>query len=321
MPWIQSSTYRPPPMFSNGHLQTLYPYFFRKIRDIEYKRIRLDTDCGDFLDIDLSLIGSDELLIVSHGLEGSSASQYIKGMVRQFNRDGKDVLAWNMRSCSGEMNRLPGFYHAGMTDDLDLMIRYGIEKGYKKISLIGFSLGANLTALYLGQRSETLAPEITNAVIFSTPCDLGKSAEKISRVRYRFYLESFLVTMRKKILDKSLSMDLGVSLEGIERIKSFREFDDRFTGPLHGFKNGQQYYDEVSCKKWLHKIKVPTLIINAKDDPFLTKECFPTKEAHDNKNLYLEIPVSGGHVGFISFNSDRLYWSEKRAHDFLTQTA
>tara|TARA_R110000868_G_scaffold103710_5_gene285444 strand:- start:10763 stop:11728 length:966 start_codon:yes stop_codon:yes gene_type:complete len=320
MPWIEQSSYRPPLLFSNGHLQTLYPYFFRKIKDLEYKRVRLDTHCGDFLDVDLSLVGSEELLIISHGLEGSSDSQYIKGMARLFNKDGKDVLAWNMRSCSGELNRLPGFYHAGMTDDLDLMIQYGVSQGYKKISLMGFSLGANLTSLYLGQRADELAPQITNAVVFSAPCDLGKSAEKISRVKYRFYLESFLITMRQKIIEKSKTMDLGVDLSGIEKIKSFKEFDDRFTGPLHGFKNGQQYYDDVSCKKWLHKIKVPTLIINAKDDPFLTKECFPIQEARENKNLYLEIPKSGGHVGFVSFNSEQLYWSEKRAHDFLVMT-
>tara|TARA_R110000868_G_scaffold14661_10_gene67877 strand:- start:2791 stop:3756 length:966 start_codon:yes stop_codon:yes gene_type:complete len=321
MPWIEQSSYKPPPLFSNGHLQTLYPYFFRKIKDLEYKRIRLETQCGDFLDVDLSIVGSEELLIISHGLEGSSDSQYIKGMARLFNKDGKDVLAWNMRSCSGELNRLPGFYHAGMTDDLELMISYAQSQGYKKISLVGFSLGANLTSLYLGKKGNDLPPEITSAVVFSAPCDLGKSAEKISRVKYRFYLESFLITMRQKILEKSKVMDLGVDLAGIDKIKSFQEFDDRFTGPLHGFKNGQHYYEDVSCKKWLKNIKVPTLIINAKDDPFLTKECFPIEEARQNKNLYLEIPKTGGHVGFVSFNSQQLYWSEKRAQDFFMMTS
>ena len=123
--------------------------------------------------------------------------------------------------------------------------------------------------------------------------------------------------MRQKIKDKSLVMDLGVSLDGIDKIKSFQEFDDRFTGPLHGFKDGSHYYKEVSCKQWLEKINVPTLIVNAKDDPFLTKECFPIEEARRNKNIFLEIPKSGGHVGFVSFNSDRLYWSEERAHEFF----
>ena len=317
MPWIQSSTYKAPPLFSNGHLQTLYPYFFRKIHDVVFERIRFDTNCGDFLDVDLSLVGSDEMVIISHGLEGSSDSQYIKGMTRLFNQSGKDVLAWNMRSCSGEMNKTAGFYHAGMTDDLDLMIQYAVTKKYKKIFLVGFSLGANLTALYLGQRADKLNSEISSAAIFSAPCDLGKSAEQLSQAKYRFYLESFLITMRQKIKQKSKVMDLGVSLKGINRIKSFREFDDRFTGPLHGFKNGEHYYKDVSCKPWLHKINVPTLIVNAKDDPFLTKECFPIEEAEKNKNIFLEIPKTGGHVGFVSFNSDQLYWSEQRAHEFF----
>lgn len=317
MPFIESSSYKAPPLFSNGHLQTLYPYFFRKIHDVKFKRDRFNTNCGDFLDVDLSLIGSDELVIISHGLEGSSDSQYIKGMTKHFNLNGKDVLAWNMRSCSGELNTQPGFYHAGMTDDLDLMVQYGLKQSYKKIYLVGFSLGANLTALYLGQRASQLPSSISSAAIFSAPCDLGKSAEKISRRRYRFYLESFLITMRQKIKDKSKVMDLGVSLEGIDRIKSFQEFDDRFTGPLHGFKDGNHYYKEVSCKPWLEKINIPTLIVNAKDDPFLTKECFPIEEAHRNRNIFLEIPKTGGHVGFVSFNSNRLYWSEERAHDFF----
>lgn len=321
MPWMESSTYIAPPLFANGHLQTLYPYFFRKIKDIQFKRERIETADGDFIDIDLSSIESNEIVIISHGLEGSTDSQYIKGMTRIFNEQGRDVLAWNMRSCSGELNRLKRFYHAGVTDDLELMIQYAINLGYKKISLTGFSLGGNLTALYLGQNGKNIPSEINSAVVFSTPCDLGASAEKISQVRYRFYLESFLVTMRQKIVEKSKVMDLGLELAGIDRIKSFREFDDRYTAPLHGYKDGEDYYVTNSSKKWLENIAVPTLIVNAKDDPFLTKECFPYREARRNKNLFLETPKSGGHVGFVTFGPDQHYWSEKRARDFFSETA
>ena len=241
-------------------------------------------------------------------------------MARLFNQQGYDVLAWNMRSCSGEINRSKRFYHAGVTDDLDLMINHAIGLGYKNISLMGFSLGGNLTALYLGQKGKSVASEITNAVVFSVPCELGHSAEKISQTRYRFYLEGFLVSMRQKIIEKSKQIDLGVDYSGIEKIKSFREFDNRFTAPLHGFKDAQDYYDTNSCRRWLESVEVPLLIVNAKDDPFLTKECFPVREARRNKNLFLETPKSGGHVGFVTFDSDRHYWSEKRAQDFLSET-
>src|SRR5690606_14429068 len=192
---------------------------------------------------------------------------------------------------------------------------------YKNISLMGFSLGGNLTALYLGQMGKNVSSKITNAVLFSVPCDLGRSAGKISQVQYRFYLERFLTTMHQKLHGKNQILDLGVDLSGIEKIKSFREFDDRFTGPLHGFKDGEEYYQTCSSKNWLESIAVPTLIVNAKDDPFLTKECFPIREARRNKNLFLETPRSGGHVGFVSFNQDQIYWSEKRAQEFLGQTA
>ena len=321
MPWMENSTYTAPPLFANGHLQTLYPYFFRKIRDVNYSRVRLNTSDGDFIDVDRSSVDSPNVIIISHGLEGSSDSQYIKGMTRIFNKQGLDVIAWNQRSCSGELNRLKRFYHSGVTDDLEFIIKYTESLGYKNISLMGFSLGGNLTALYLGQQGKNLSPRISNAVLFSVPCDLGKSAEKISQVQYRFYLESFLTTMRQKILKKNLTVDLGVDTNGIEKIKSFGEFDDRFTAPLHGFKSAQEYYQTCSSKNWLQEIAVPTLIVNAKDDPFLTKECFPIREARKNKNLFLETPKSGGHVGFVTFNQGENYWSEKRAQEFLGQTA
>src|SRR5690606_27339943 len=137
-----------------------------------------------------------------------------------FNKQGFDVIAWNQRSCSGELNRLRRFYHAGVTDDLEFIIKYAENLGYKNISLMGFSLGGNLTALYLGQMGKNVSSKITNAVLFSVPCDLGRSAGKISQVQYRFYLESFLTTMRQKLHGKNQILDLGVDLSGIEKIKS-----------------------------------------------------------------------------------------------------
>lgn len=319
MPRMENSTYRPPRLFSNGHLQTLYPYFFRKIHDVTYVRERLETADGDFIDLDVASVHSKQLLIISHGLEGSSDSQYVKGMTRVFNQQGVDVFAWNMRSCSGELNRLKSFYHAGVVHDLEFIIKIAQLRGYKKITLMGFSLGGNLTALYLGKKAKNIASEIQAAIIFSTPCDLGSSGEKISHPAHRLYLENFLTTMREKIYRKSQIMDLGIDLKALDKIKHFRDFDNHATAPLHDFKDADDYYRQASCLGWLEQIQIPLLIVNAKDDPFLTKECFPIREARRNKNLFLEIPKTGGHVGFVSFAPDRLYWSERRAQDFLQE--
>ncbi|MDD0854862.1 alpha/beta hydrolase [Halobacteriovorax sp. GB3] len=318
MPLVDSSTYKAPKLFKNGHIQTLYPYFFRKIDDLNYKRTRIKTHDGDFLDIDYSPVNSNKLVILSHGLEGNSSRQYVLGMARHFNNIGVDALAWNMRSCSGEMNNTSRFYHAGDVEELDCVIKYAKTlKQYEEIYLIGFSLGANLTARYLGDMGEAHDPLIKGSTVFSAPCCLKGSASVLQKPMQKIYLQDFMGTMKKKLLEKSKVMDLSmVDIKKIDDVKSFFEFDTHFTAPLHGFKDAFDYYDKASCKPVLHRIKVPTLIINAKNDPFLSKECYPIKEAHRNKNLFLEIPNSGGHIGFVTFKEQQ-YWTELRAERFL----
>ena len=319
MPIVEKSTYTHPTLFRNGHLQTIFPYFFRKIDNLKIKRQRLTMPDSDFIDLDLSTVQSKSVVILSHGLEGSSKAQYILGMIRMFNQQGHDVMAWNMRGCSGEVNRLKRFYHAGSIEDLEFVINQAIKYGYKKISLIGFSLGGSLTAFYLGRHGKNLPPEIVSASLFSVPCDLESSAMKISKPRYRVYLQNFLTSMRQKIIEKNKIMNLGIDITKIDKIRTFHDFDDHFTAPLHGFKSAHHYYDTNHCQPWLSKIEVPTLIVNAINDPFLTKSCFPIKEARCNKNLFLETPSTGGHVGFVTFNQDQHYWSEKRAYSFIKE--
>lgn len=303
----------------NGHIQTLYPYFFRKVKDIQFSRKRLRTFDNDFLDIDISDINSTKLIVLSHGLEGSSDTQYIRGMTRHFNNLGFDVISWNMRSCSGELNWTEKFYHALMTSDLSQVIDFSkSRKAYKEINLIGFSLGAILTSNYLGEKAQQIDPLIKKATIFSTPCDLYSSVKELSRPMNKMYLENFLGTMRKKILLKHNTIGLtNVDVKHISKIKSFEEFDNRFTAPLHGFKDAHDYYEKGSCKTKLKDIAIPTLMVNAKNDPFLGKECFPIKEARDNDNLYLEMPKTGGHVGFFESIRKDILWSELRAQAFI----
>jgi predicted alpha/beta-fold hydrolase len=319
MPILKDSTYNPPKLLKNGHIQTLYPYFFRKVKDVNYSRKRLHTVDQDFLDVDVSDVGSNKLLILSHGLEGSSNTQYIRGMTKHFNNLDIDVASWNMRSCSGELNWTEKFYHALMTSDLNQVVEYAKgRKEYDEIYLIGFSLGAILTSNYLGELGKDVDPLIKKATLFSTPCDLYSSVKELSRPMNKMYLENFLKTMRNKILEKHNTIGLSkVDIKHLKKIKTFQEFDNRFTAPLHGFKDASDYYEKGSCKPKLKNIEVPTLMVNAKNDPFLGKDCFPIKEANENPNLYLEMPKTGGHVGFLDDQGKSILWSERRAQAFI----
>lgn len=320
MPLIKNSTYKSPVFLNNGHIQSIFPSMFRKIEFNDYKRDRIKTPDNDFLDLDWSKVGSNKLVVISHGLEGSSNRAYVKGMVKAMNNNGLDALAWNFRSCSGESNQTLRFYHNGATDDLDIVIKHAIsENVYDEVILIGFSMGANLTLLYLGQQSAKLAKEIKKSVVFSAPCDLTTSSIKLAKFSNKIYMKRFLIMLHKKIIDKKKLFPNQINDDGYEEIKSFKEFDDKYTAPLHGFNNAEDYWNRCSCKPVLKDIKIPTLIVNAANDPFLSKECFPFEEAEKSEYVTLEVPKSGGHVGFVRFNKNDLYWSEERALQFVNE--
>jgi len=284
--------------------------------NVPYERERIDTEDGDFLDLDWVRKGASRLAVLSHGLEGDSKRPYMTGMVRALIDHGWDALAWNARGCSGEPNRILRFTHSGATEDLHTVIRHVLStRPYSELVLIGFSLGGNLTLKYLGER----APDsrIKAAVAFSVPCDLQCSSVKLALPVNRIYMRRFLVTLREKILALAQLMPARIDDHGYSQLRNFKDFDDRYTAPIHGFKNAEDYWRKCSCKQFLKTISVPTLLINARNDPFLADECYPADEAELNPNLHLETPDHGGHVGFISFNKAREYWSETRAVRFL----
>lgn len=319
---ILESAYKAPKLFLNGHVQTIYPAFFRKIHSFESLRVRIDTRDNDFIDVDVNSNANDHVIIISHGLEGSSTNPYIQGMSKKLGLQGFDVIAWNFRSCSGEMNRQKVFYNASNYSDLELVINWAIGMGYKKVSLLGFSIGANLVAFYLGDKGISLPSEISSAMLISAPVDIAEATENLSNWHMgKIYTEFFLNTMRKKVIQKHALMDLHeVNIDAIRKARNFYEFDNLFTAPANGHKTASDYYYHSSSKNLLHRIKVPTLILNAINDPFLGKNCYPEKAARGNPNLYLETPRSGGHIGFICFKSEH-YWSEIRAKQFFTETA
>ncbi|EON77521.1 Hydrolase, alpha/beta fold family functionally coupled to Phosphoribulokinase [Lunatimonas lonarensis] len=315
MPVVKNQNYVHPELLLGGHLQTIVPSLFRKVPRLPFERERISTPDGDFLDLDWLRRGSQNLVVISHGLEGNSQRPYMVGMADFFSQMGYDVLNWNFRGCSGELNLQPIFYHSGATYDLEIVVRHAC-KSYRNTFLIGFSLGGNLTLKFLGE-SDPEKYGIRKAVAISVPLDLGDSADKLSKPGNWLYSQRFLKTLKGKVIAKAKLFPDLLSTKGLDRISTLRGFDDRVTGPLHGFRNASHYYESCSSIRYLDQISVPVLILNALNDPFLSKSCFPEKLGRSLKNVFMEFPYFGGHVGFSPRQSGQPYWSEKRSFDFI----
>lgn len=315
MPLLAHSSYRAPLGLPGGHLQTIYPALFRRVAPVTAERERILTPDGDFLDLEWNRSArATRLVLISHGLEGNSRNACIQGMAAAFVRAGWDVLAWSLRGCSGEPNRLLRSYHSGATDDLAAVVAHS-SPHYQTITLVGFSLGGNITLKYLGEGPD---PKVAGAVAFSVPCDLASSALRLEAITNRIYMQHFLSGLRVKIVQKMALFPGQVDAKGIGTMRTFREFDGAYTAPMNGFLSADDYWQRASCKPTLAAISVPTLLVNARNDPFLPPACFPEAEARASTAFHLESPPQGGHVGFATFNRRREYWSETRAVSFLT---
>ncbi len=318
MPIISEHTYQPPWWAKNAHLNTIVPNRLRKLRHIEFSRFTLDTPDADFLDID-SINGTNrtQAAILVHGLEGSSSSTYMKGMTDTLKNE-LDVYCLNLRSCSGRANRSAESYHSGKIDDLHVLIDFLLKKGYTSIHLIGFSLGANLILLYIGRKGKRVPTEIKTAVAISAPCDLKTSVDCLHQPNNRLYFKRFMRTMRQKIeVKQPMLQRVGIHID-VSKIRNFHDFDNQYTAPAHGFKSAFDYYESCSSERVLHRIAIPTLIINALDDSFLSPECYPYSACEKHENVHLLTPAFGGHVGFV--NSSRLqktHWHELQARRFI----
>lgn len=243
-------------------------------------------------------------------------------MAKMANRNGYDAACWTQRGCSKDPNRMVRCYHSGLTEDLHTVVNHCIDRGnYREIVLIGFSMGGNQILKYLGEAPERVPSNVVKGIAFSVPCDLSATERAIAMPSRRIYFEYFMRGLRKKILTKAALFPNEVDPGPLKSIKTLRQFDGLYTAPVNGYSDAEDYYSHASCKQFLAKIRIPTLLVNAQDDPFLPKECYPTTEATANPNLWLEMPRHGGHVGFVQKNSDNIYWSEERAEIFLTQTA
>ncbi|MEP2776118.1 MAG: alpha/beta fold hydrolase [Luteolibacter sp.] len=318
MPLIPETSYRPPAWLRGGHWQTVHPVLFRRVENVTPLRERLELEDGDFVDLDWSGKSSGKLAIISHGLEGSSKATYVQGMAKSLISRGWDVLAWSYRGCSGEPNRLPSFYHSGKTEDLDCVIRHAKENHpAKHIDLVGFSLGGNLTLKYVGERGAEIDRTIRRAVAFSVPCELACCSRTLEEKGNRLYMERFLKTLRRKVLEKEQIFPGQINVEGMDTIRSFADFDGRYTAPLHGFRDAEDYWERSSCRRVLAGIAIPSLLVNAANDPILGPDCYPEEEARGSRHFHLEIPAAGGHCGF---GAGKEYWSESRAAEFLSSS-
>ena len=317
MPIVSGSSYRAPLWLPGGHLQTIVPALCRRAGRVTTERERLELEDGDFLDLEWHREGRGKLAILSHGLEGNAGASYVQCMARSLIQGGWDVLAWNYRGCSSEMNRLPRFYHSGASEDLSAVIEHALRRHPAgQIDLVGFSLGGNLTLKYLGENGGRVSSRLGRAVAFSVPCDLACSSRALDTIFNReVYMRRFIQTLADKVRRKSAVFPDEMDPNGLDAIRTFREFDDRFTAPLHGFRDAEDYWERSSSKQFIADIKRPSLLVNTKNDPFLGPGCYPEDEAVQSECFHLEMPGEGGHVGFPSGGHD--FWMGQRAVRFL----
>lgn len=288
----------------------------RRVPGISYERERLTLADGDFVDLDWLDQRSTKLVILTHGLEGDSSRQYMRGMARLFGQHQYDVLAWNCRSCSGEMNRAFRLYNHGEIGDLGEVISHALRtKRYDELVLIGFSMGGNITLKYLGVQGRNVPDVIKRGIAVSSPVDLGASALLLDQPENRFYRNRFRKKLTRKIAQKAARFPDRLDMRKLAQVKQWRDFDEFFSAPVNNYRDADDFYQQASAINFMPEITVPTLLINAQNDPLLSPECSPAWLAESHPNIFLETPRNGGHVGF-AIARDLHTYAERRALAF-----
>ncbi|MEW5011957.1 MAG: alpha/beta fold hydrolase [Cycloclasticus sp.] len=321
------SSFIPPRGLSNPHIQTLWPSAFRPAIKLRRQRERIDTEDNDFFEVDWYGTGRRGVVILLHGLTGSSRSHYILGLQSVLADDGYRVAAINFRGCSGTINLKAGSYHAGFTDDIDQLYRL-IRQRYPSLPVysMGFSLGGNMMLKWLAEKGSSLRLEAAMAV--SVPYCLASCADRVEQGFSKLYRYHLISALKQQLADKKryfaqqgISDELARlnSLGDLREIRSFWQFDHQVVAALNGFDDVHDYYAQCSSLGYLKNIQLETLLINALDDPFMSRSVLP-KEHELGKNMCLINPENGGHVGFMMKQQGRLaYWLESLALCFLNQ--
>jgi uncharacterized protein len=316
MPIIKS-TYRPSPIWRNPHVSTIYPSAFRKVHGVNYTREKLELSDGDFLDLDWSKSSENnpKLAIFTHGFLGNSTRPYLLGGVKSFNSANYDSLAWNHRGMGGENNRLEKITTHGSSGDLEEVINHALSKNqYTEIVLVGYSKGGNISMKYAGEKSGNIPSEIKKIIAISSPTDLQGSVDVMGKDG--FYTNRFKTKLLKFLLNRTELID-NQMIKGFSKFKYLDDFTDNYIAPLHGFKDASDYYEQCAAMHVVDKIRVPTFILNAKNDPVLSESCALLDIAKNSDYIFSEIPNHGGHCGFYEPNSDGLYWGDRRMVEFV----
>ncbi len=277
---------------------------------VQLQRERWDTPDGDFIDVDFAGdAAAPRRLTVFHGLEGCSDSHYARGIAAHAVRRGWRVAIPHWRGCSGEPNRTPRAYHSGDSEEVDwLLKKLGAQ------AAIGISLGGNALLKWLGERGENARQQLQRAAAVSAPIDLPAAGRALDRgVNRLLYTRHFLATLRPKSLAKLERFPGLYDAARVRSARSFREFDDLVTAPLHGFRDVEHYWSAAASGPWLGRIRVPTLLLNARNDPFLPEQALLAAARNAAPCVLLEFPRSGGHVGFPH------PWLAQRLLNFLEQ--
>lgn len=311
--------YRAPAWLPGGHLQTIYPATLMPRPVIPYRRERWDTPDGDFIDLD-RIEGRSEapLVVLFHGLEGCSNSHYALALMHAIRARGWRGVVVHFRGCSGEPNRLPRAYHSGDTAEVDwIMHRLQAERAGAPLYAAGVSLGGNVLVKWLGERGGAAAARVTRACAASAPVDLMVAGEALGRGFNLFYARYFLATLKAKSAGMAQSFPGLFDPAPVRAARTLREFDDLVTAPLHGFSNTDDYWTRASSKPVLKTIAVPTLMVNARNDPFLPHRALPA--AHEvSAHVVRDFPTTGGHAGFVTGPfPGRLDWLPQRMLGFF----
>ena len=320
--------YTAPAWLPGGHLQTIYASLFAPAPRVEYRRTRWDTPDGDFIDLDWSE-GRDSgagnqdtegspLVVLFHGLEGDSRRHYARTLVHDATTRGCRAVVVHFRGCSGEANRLARAYHSGDSAELDWIVRrLKRMHGTCDLFAVGVSLGGNALLKWLGETGAAAGAIVRRAAAVSAPVDLTAAGAALGRGFGHAYSYNFLVTMKRKSLAKLARYPGLYDPARVRAARTLREFDECVTAPLHGFAGVDDYWTRASSKQWLRHVAVPTLMINARNDPFLPASALPTA-GEVSPAIMLEQPEAGGHAGFVSGPPPgHLHWLARRLLDFF----
>lgn len=325
---MTGAPYRAPFWLPGGHAQTIYAARFAPRAVVRYQRERWETPDGDFIELDwieeprsddaTAMSRDTPLVVLFHGLEGGSGSHYALALMAEVARRRWRGVVAHFRGCSGGENRLPRAYHSGDTAEADWILRrLAARLAGAPLYAAGVSLGGNVLLKWLGETGAPGPAVVRRAASVSAPVDLMAAGDALDRGINLMYRRNFLVTMRKKALAKLRRYPGLYDAACVCAASTLREFDDIVTAPLHGFADANDYWTRASSKPWLRHIAVPTLMINARNDPFLPAAAMPGP-AEVAPAVVLEQPEEGGHVGFVSGPfPGHLGWLPRRILDFF----